>query len=125
MGGFSSSLSLNSISMPVNLPMPQLPGEAAKGMKAAREFEAQLIGNLLESMEKTFSGLPGEPSVAGEDNYDYLGTHALATAMADAGGFGIADLIARHLGPMQPTTEPSIAPRAQSTTVPGLATDDR
>ncbi len=78
--------------------LPRLPTLAlGKGAKAAREFEGQLIGALLESIEKTFAGLPGQDAIAGEDNYNYLGTHALATAIAEAGGFGIAKLITAHL----------------------------
>jgi Rod binding domain-containing protein len=69
-----------------------------KGAKAAREFEAQLIGTVLESLEKTFSALPGQDAMAGTDEYNYLGTQAFATAIADGGGFGIAKLIAQHLG---------------------------
>jgi Rod binding domain-containing protein len=68
-----------------------------KGEKAAREFEAQLIGMVLESMEKTFASLPGQDEMAGEDNYNYLGTQALASAVADGGGFGIARMISEHL----------------------------
>jgi Rod binding domain-containing protein len=68
-----------------------------RGAKAAREFEAQLIGSLLESMEKTFAALPGEDSVTGADSYNYLATHALAEALAARGGFGIAAMIAPHL----------------------------
>jgi Rod binding domain-containing protein len=80
---------------------PELATPAAplsRGAKAAREFEAQLIGSLLASMEKTFSALPGEDNLPGGDNYSYLGTQALASAVAASGGFGIARLIARHLG---------------------------
>lgn len=73
--------------------VPQL----TQGAKAARDFEAQLIANVLESMEKTFAALPGQDSVAGQDDYNYLGTQALASAMADGGGFGIAKLISQHL----------------------------
>jgi hypothetical protein len=36
--------------------------------------------------------------MAGDDNYNYLGTQALATAIADGGGFGIARMISEHLG---------------------------
>jgi Rod binding domain-containing protein len=68
-----------------------------KGAKAAREFEAQLIGTVLESLEKSFAALPGQDAIAGEDDYNYLGTQALASAVADGGGFGIAKLIAAHL----------------------------
>ncbi len=72
----------------------KMPG---RGPKAAREFEASLIGSLLESMEKTFAALPGENKVSGADDYNYLGTQALAQGLADRGGFGIAAMISRHL----------------------------
>jgi Rod binding domain-containing protein len=65
--------------------------------KAAREFEAQLIGSLLASLEKTFAAVPGDDSIPGSDDYNYLGTQALAEALADRGGFGIAAMIMRHL----------------------------
>jgi len=71
--------------------------DLAKGAKAAREFEAQLIAMVFESMEKTFADLPGQSAVAGEDDYNYLGTQALASAVAAGGGFGIAKLICTHL----------------------------
>jgi Rod binding domain-containing protein len=68
-----------------------------RGQKAAREFEAQLIGTVLESMEKTFAALPGQDEVPGQDDYNYLGTQALSSALAAGGGFGIARMIAQHL----------------------------
>jgi Rod binding domain-containing protein len=86
--GFSSTSSISGGDW-----MPQAVTALSRGAKAARDFEAQLIGNLLESMEKTFAALPGQGSVAGEDDYNYMGTHALASAMAAGGGFGIARMI--------------------------------
>ncbi len=68
-----------------------------RGAKAAREFEANLIGSLLESMEKTFATLPGDSTLPGADNYNYMGTQALAQGLAARGGFGIAAMISRHL----------------------------
>jgi Rod binding domain-containing protein len=68
-----------------------------KGQKAARDFEAQLIGTVLESLEKTFAAVPGHNAMAGEDNYNYLGSQALASALAAGGGFGIARMISQHL----------------------------
>jgi hypothetical protein len=73
------------------------PVTAARGPKAAREFEASLIASLLESLEKTFASVPGEPGLPGADNYNYLGTKALADGIAAQGGFGIAALISHHL----------------------------
>lgn len=91
---------MNQISLlPVALPPDLAAGPAALGRssKAAREFEAHLIGPLLESLEKSFSTIPGEENMAGADNYNYLGTSALAEALVARGGFGIAALITRHL----------------------------
>jgi Rod binding domain-containing protein len=76
---------------------PSAPHLLGKGEKAAREFEAQLIGSVLEKMEQTFATVPGGEGVAGEDELSSLGSQALATAMAAGGGFGIAHLIAAHL----------------------------
>jgi len=89
-----------SLSAPTAVLSPQLASPApyaARSAKAAREFEAQLIGSLLESLEKTFAAVPGESSLPGADDYNYLGTQALAEALAARGGFGIAEMICRHL----------------------------
>ena len=97
-----------------------LPSAAAlasgRGPKAAREFEAQLIGSVLQSLEKTFASVPGEDAMAGEDDYNYLGTQALASAVAAGGGFGIARLIAQHLGGAKPAHEglTPVAPKLAS-----------
>jgi Rod binding domain-containing protein len=89
--GFLSATRLSPPLTPSALP----PG---KGPKAAREFEAQLLGSLLGSLEKTFAHVPGEETPTGEDNYEYIGTQALASALAARGGFGIARMIGDHLG---------------------------
>ncbi len=78
-------------------PMLATATPSGRGAKAAREFESNLIGSLLESMEKTFATLPGESTSAGADDYNYLGTQALAQGLAERGGFGIAAMITRHL----------------------------
>ena len=90
--GFSSF----GLSMPAMLPPVAVPA-LGKGAKAAREFEAQLIGSVLESLEKSFAAVPGQDAMAGEDDYNYLGTQALASAIVAGGGFGIAKLISGHL----------------------------
>lgn len=90
--GFSSA----SAAADAMLPAASTP-DLTKGKKAAREFEAQLIGTVLESFEKTFATLPGQDELAGEDNYNYMGTQAIASALAEGGGFGIAQMISAHL----------------------------
>lgn len=83
------------VSPPLTSPPTLAP---AKTQKAAREFEAQLLGSLLESLEKTFAHVPGgEEATTGEDNYNYIGNQALASALANQGGFGIAHMILEHL----------------------------
>src|ERR1700747_442838 len=93
--GVVSGLSATGYSGAAMLPLatPAL----GRGQKAAREFEAQLIGTVLESLEKTFAAVPGHSATAGEDNYNYPGTQARAAAVAAGGGFGIARMIEPHL----------------------------
>jgi Rod binding domain-containing protein len=94
--GFSSS----GLAAAATLPSSAMPA-LGKGPKAAREFEAQLIGTVLQSLEKTFAAVPGQDAMAGEDDYNYLGTQALASAVAAGGGFGIARMISEHLGALR------------------------
>ena len=77
--------------LPTAMPNPP------RGAKAAREFEANLIASLLQSLEETFASVPGKTDLPGADNYNYLGTQALAGAIADHGGFGIAKMILQHM----------------------------
>lgn len=88
--GFPTLAVAPQLATPANLVPP-------KTEKAAREFEAQLLGSLLESLQKTFAHVPGgEQAFTGQDNYDYLSNQAFATALANKGGFGIADMILKH-----------------------------
>jgi hypothetical protein len=89
--GIASAAAAATTMLPGNAPEP------SRGPKAAREFEAQLIGSVLASFEKTFACLPGQDAIAGADDYNYMGVQALATGLAAGGGFGIAKIIAAHL----------------------------
>ena len=86
-----------SSALPELTPLLATAERAPKGTRAAREFEASLIASLLEALEKTFASVPGDSIIAGSDDYNYLGTQALASGIAAHGGFGIAALIERHL----------------------------
>ena len=91
---------MNSVPVSAATIAPELatPATASgRGAKAAREFETHLIGSVLESLEKSFAAVPGESSLAGDDDYNYLGSEALAQALAARGGFGIAAIINRYL----------------------------
>jgi len=96
-----NSIPVHSMTVAPSLATPTAaPG---RGAKAAREFEAQLIGSLLASLEKTFASVPGQDAMPGSDDYNYLGTRALAEALAEQGGFGIAAMISAHLPPHEGT----------------------
>ena len=69
----------------------------AKVVRAAREFEAILLGSVLGSLEKTFASFPGKEQSVGADDYSYMATQALASSLAASGGIGIAKMIARDL----------------------------
>ncbi len=81
-----------------NAPQPPTePHALRKVEKAAQDFEAVLLGSLLEAVEKTFSGF-GEENTSGSGDYRYMGVQALASEMAAQGGIGIGRMIVRQLG---------------------------
>jgi len=85
------------ISMPTQLaqvPTAHRPPE--KMEKAAQEFEAVLLGPLLESLQKTFSAI-GEGGALGSGDYSFMSAQALASGMSEGGGMGIARLILNNL----------------------------
>ncbi|MBZ5657313.1 MAG: hypothetical protein LAO56_18760 [Acidobacteriia bacterium] len=67
-----------------------------KGERAARDFEAILLTSLMDSLQKTVSGVAEDPT-PGASDYRLMGTQALASAIAAQGGIGIARLIQGHL----------------------------
>jgi len=76
---------------------PQNSPPARKLRKATEEFESILMTSWWEQMEKTFGGTEGhEP---GHDAIQDMGLRAMTTAMAQAGGFGIARMLYHQLAP--------------------------
>jgi Rod binding domain-containing protein len=94
----------------LSAPVPTL----GRGKNAAREFEGQLIGSLLESLEKTFSSVPGGQSSPGADDYNHIATQALAGALADKGGFGIAAMISKYLAAHESTVDSQVTDGRQT-----------
>jgi len=84
-------MSLSIVPESVRMPAAN-PGGKAKAEKAAQDFEAVLLGSLLENLQKTFAG-NSEDGPAGSSTYTVMGTQALASAMSAHGGIGIARLI--------------------------------
>jgi len=81
----------------INPLTPRLTRPAADIMGTAKKFEAVLLESLFDSLEKTFAAIPGSQTDQASDTYHYLGTQALAGTLANAGGFGIARMIAKQL----------------------------
>jgi len=75
--------------------------EAAKNVKAARDFETLLLTPLLDSLQKTFGGVPDDANTPGASDYRLMATQALAQSISARGGIGIAQLILRHLQPLK------------------------
>jgi peptidoglycan hydrolase FlgJ len=80
-----------------------------KLLRAAQQFEALLLNDLLGPVEKTFASVPGKENSAGSGTYEYLGTQALASNLAASGGLGIAAKIVRNLMQHQSLTSTSTA----------------
>ena len=70
--------------------------DSRKLTKAAHEFEAILLQDWLEKMNKSFAGLEQGPDPA-HDTISSMGTQAIAGALAARGGIGIANMILRQL----------------------------
>jgi flagellar protein FlgJ len=66
-------------------------------LKAAREFEAVFLRTLLAPLQKT-TQLGGKPSIAaGQSTFGGMVVSAMADSMTNAGGIGLADVVARAL----------------------------
>lgn len=73
----------------------------ARIKKAAIDFESILLGHWLEQAQESLAGAPGGTDNSEDDparsQFQGIGMQALATALTQAGGIGLAALIRRHL----------------------------
>jgi peptidoglycan hydrolase FlgJ len=65
--------------------------------KAARDFEAIFVRQMLKSVEKTTAAGAGTQAAAGENTYGSMIVGALSDAISNAGGLGLADEISKSL----------------------------
>ncbi|MBZ5628023.1 MAG: rod-binding protein [Acidobacteriia bacterium] len=99
------SLQTGGISNPTaTQPAPGQSASRLKLRKAASEFESILLSSLWKSMKTTVAG--ADDSGAGETLSD-LGIQAVSSALARAGGLGIAKLIVRALDKSETSAPPS------------------
>jgi Rod binding domain-containing protein len=73
--------------------------DEAKLRKAAGEFEAILLNSLWKSMKETFTDQDDPNADPTLESYNDWGMQAMSSAVGNAGGLGIKDLIMNHLGP--------------------------
>lgn len=100
MEGFTPLATLANVTFPnVAAPSPQFSAEAAT--RAAEEFEAVFIAQMLESM---FEGLDPDSLFGGgqsEDVYRSLLSQEYGKSIAQAGGIGMADAVRREILKLQ------------------------
>jgi peptidoglycan hydrolase FlgJ len=80
---------------------------SAEQKKAAREFEAIFIRQLLSSLEKS-SGLAGGES-SGGSVFRSMMVSALADTASEGGGIGLSELISRAMMPPLPQGKPDLS----------------
>lgn len=100
-GPAETALASLDVSMPASLQADSThsisPG-LAKLTKAAGEFESILLASLWKSMKETFAD-PEEDADPTMKSFDEWGIQAMASAVGNAGGFGIKNLIIKYLEP--------------------------
>lgn len=88
--------------------------------KAAVQFESVLLGQWLESAEKSFATVPGsdDDADAGGEQMMSFGMQQFATAIATSGGLGIARLVERGLAKAASSAETTPSPTITATNNP-------
>jgi Rod binding domain-containing protein len=70
--------------------------------EAARQFEALLIQHLLQTMREAGRSEDKKDEASGDDTYLEIAEQAMAQALVQRGGLGLARLIERGLAPRPP-----------------------
>jgi len=69
--------------------------------KSAKDFESLLLGSWLQKAYESFGSLPGDDSGdelgAGSEQFQGIAMQGLASSITNAGGIGIAKIMADHL----------------------------
>jgi flagellar protein FlgJ len=78
-------------------PGTTLPSEREKALKAARDFEAIFVRQLLKPLEKSHA--MSKQGSSGGDIYGSMYVNSLADAVTSGGGLGMSEMIADALAP--------------------------
>jgi Rod binding domain-containing protein len=81
-------------------------GQAPRIAHAAKEFESVLLGQWLQSAEKSFGSVPGgsDEEDSGGEQMQSFAMQQLATAITASGGIGIARLVSQALAKADATS---------------------
>ena len=75
--------------------------ESAKIEKSAKDFESLLLSGWLTQAEQSFAKLPGgdddDDADAGKEQFQGIAMQSLGTSLTEAGGIGLAKMIAKQL----------------------------
>jgi Rod binding domain-containing protein len=94
--GGTPGLALQTASGPASEPEPSPGSRMQKLTKVAQQFEGVLLSSLLQEVQKGMVDSSAGGLGAGSDTLQSLGTQAVAQALAQKGGLGIAKMIVRH-----------------------------
>jgi Rod binding domain-containing protein len=94
--------------------------------KAAAEFESLLFSNLWKSMKSSLAASDDDSSDPAHQSLEELGMEAISSAIGQAGGLGIGQLILRHLEPkLTQSQSATYQPSKNGTGKVGASTADR
>jgi Rod binding domain-containing protein len=100
---------------PVNAEAAQAPDPRI--VKAARDFEAIFVRQMLRSLEKTTSIGSGHQA-SGAGTYGSMVVNAMADAVSGAGGLGLSEVLVKHLSAAHPGLGQPAAPSDSNPTDP-------
>jgi Rod binding domain-containing protein len=78
-----------------------------KLLKAAKDFEAIFVRQMLKQLEKTTAAGAGTQASAGEKTYGSMIVDTLSDSIQKAGGLGLADVIAQSMAMSNPALRAS------------------
>jgi flagellar protein FlgJ len=88
---------LKAASLAVSTTGARKPDDPAKVKDAAKQFEALLIGQMMKSMNESEGGWLGTGDDDSSSSAMEYGQEIFAQSMAQSGGLGLANLIAKGL----------------------------
>jgi hypothetical protein len=82
-----------------------------KVRESAIEFEALLIGQVLEKLQHAFAPTEGDNADPAQDTVSSLGTQAVARLLAQRHAFGIAGILQRALDTREDASSTQASPK--------------